>query len=130
MANNYIDTPVLILKVLAADTIHAGEFVKGGTTGGWQLATAAGAACGAVAVEDADASAYGSVMFIGIAMMSTADSVSAGEAVRWSDTNKVQALGDSGYLAIGTCLDGDSVATTRGTRILVYGTPTYKSVWT
>jgi hypothetical protein len=132
MARNYIDVPILILKVRAKNTITAGYVLKGGDTGGWLNATAKGAACGVVAIESfdsSDASRYGGAMFYGTAYMGAADTTKAGRPAQWSAAGVMARVLDCVCYDIAVAIDPAAAATTRATRYLFMGAPTYDSVW-
>lgn len=132
MARNYVDIPILIVKVKAADTCTVGCLLKAIDTNGWKNATAVDCVCGVYALEsfDTGTTQYGSAMIVGTFFASHATTNNAGTGFTWSATaGVIDSVADSAAYSVGTVIDPVTAATTRSTRVLIYGTPIQKTVW-
>jgi hypothetical protein len=135
MARNYIDVPILVVKLRAKDTCTTGALLKGSDTAGWQDATALDCCCGAYALETFDTAAltvnsYGSAMLVGTFYASHATTSNAGWPFIWNAAaGSIDSVADSMAHSMGTVIDHVAAATTRTTRVLIYGTPIQPRVW-
>ena len=122
MADNNVDVPVLICKLLAAATCTTGCILEGNAITGFKDATTDTGARGIIAMEPGAAGYYFSAMVMGTAYMKVTDTVKAATAVQWIAADEVDAV-DTATMAIGTLIDGatDSSRTTNKHRVFFNG---------
>jgi hypothetical protein len=133
MARNYVDVPILVLKVKAASACTTGCILKSVDSSGFADATAVATACGVYAMESQSDTGYLTAMIVGTFWATTVDTIEPGAPFQWSAAaGVIDSCSDTMSLAIGTMIDpadSSTDGTTRGHRALIYGTPVHKGVW-
>jgi hypothetical protein len=132
MADNYVDIPILVLKLLAADTVSPGDLLQGESTSGYALIETDTYLVGMMAMETVStAGTYFDAMVIGTAYFKLADTIKAGSPLKYSAKDTF-ALADAARGTRAVLLDycaDSALKATRKYRALLYGAGTSDSLW-
>jgi hypothetical protein len=124
MADNYVDIPMLVLKLRSAAAITTGYLLQADSVG-YKNCADSDLAVGMMAMEPAtDSAQYFDALVIGTAYFGYADSFQAGLNVTYSAAGKMEAA-DSGKHDIGISVDRATTDTaTRAYRVFLWGAST------